>query len=60
MSASAPFHDPSSGRFETLTELSILDRINTASHVGYTVFGAGNSFWLDRFNRLNTAAGRGA
>ncbi|MBS0531136.1 MAG: FkbM family methyltransferase [Proteobacteria bacterium] len=51
-------HDPASDRFETLSELSILDRIKVASHVGYNVFGTSSAFWLDRFNRLNTASRR--
>jgi FkbM family methyltransferase len=49
-------HDPANGRFETLTELSILDRIKVASHVGYNVFGTSSAFWLDRFGRLNATA----
>ncbi|HVV43538.1 MAG TPA: FkbM family methyltransferase [Nitrobacter sp.] len=51
-------HDPVSGRFETLTELSMLDRIKVASHVGYNVFGTASAFWQDRFNRLNATASR--
>lgn len=49
-------HDPASGRFETLTELSILDRIKVASHVGYNVFGTSSAFWQDRFHRMNATA----
>ena len=49
-------HDPASDRFETLTELSILDRIKVASHVGYNVFGTSSAFWQDRFRRLNATA----
>lgn len=49
-------HDPASGRFETLTDLSILDRIKVASHVGYNVFGTSSAFWQDRFRRLNATA----
>jgi hypothetical protein len=49
-------HDPANGRFETLTELSILDRIKVASHVGYNVFGTSSAFWQDRFRRLNATA----
>ena len=49
-------HDPVSNRFETLTELSILDRIKVASHVGYNVFGTSSAFWQDRFRRLNATA----
>ena len=51
-------HDPVSDRFETLSELSILDRIKVASHVGYNVFGTSSAFWQDRFHRLNAAASR--
>jgi FkbM family methyltransferase len=51
-------YDPASGRFETLTELSILDRIKAASNVGYNVFATASAFWEDRFNRLNAAAAR--
>jgi FkbM family methyltransferase len=51
-------HDPVSSRFETLTELSLLDRIKVASHVGYNVFGTSSAFWQDRFNRLNATASR--
>ncbi len=31
-------HDPATNRFETVTELSILDRIKVSTHVGYNVF----------------------
>ncbi len=53
-------HDPSTNRFETVTELSILDRIKVSTHVGYNVFGTSSAFWLDRFNRLNASAARRA
>ena len=51
-------HDPASNRFETLTELSLLDRIKVASHVGYNVFGTASAFWEDRFHRMNANASR--
>lgn len=53
-------HDPSTNRFETVTELSILDRIKVSTHVGYNVFGTSSAFWLDRFNSLNASAARRA
>lgn len=51
-------YDPASGRFETLTELSLLDRIKVASNVGYNVFGTASAFWEDRFHRMNASASR--
>lgn len=51
-------YDPASDRFETLTELSLLDRIKVASHVGYNVFGTASAFWEDRFHRMNANAAR--
>ena len=51
-------HDPATNRFETVTELSILDRIKVSTHVGYNVFGTSSAFWLDRFNSLNASAAR--
>jgi FkbM family methyltransferase len=53
-------YDPRSNRLETVTELSILDRIKVSSHVGYNVFGTASAFWLDRINALNAKAGRRA
>ena len=50
--------DPASSRFETLTELSLLDRIKTNSHVGYNVFATASAFWQDRFHSLNAGASR--
>ena len=38
---------------ETVTELSILDRIKVSTHVGYNVFGTASAFWQDRINALN-------
>ena len=49
-------HDPRSNRLETVTDLSILDRIKVSSHVGYNVFGTASAFWLDRINALNAKA----
>src|SRR5437773_2492128 len=46
-------YDPRSNRMETVTELSILDRIKVSSHVGYNVFGTASVFWQDRINALN-------
>jgi FkbM family methyltransferase len=51
-------YDPRSQRMETVTELSILDRIKVSSHVGYNVFGAASAFWQDRFNALNANPAR--
>src|SRR6478672_4026289 len=49
-------HDPRSNRFETVTELSILDRIKVASNVGYNVFGTASAFWENRIHSLNANA----
>ena len=51
-------YDPRTNRLETVTELSILDRIKVSSHVGYNVFGTASLFWLDRINALNANATR--
>ena len=51
-------HDPRSNRLETVTELSILDRIKVSSHVGYNVFGTASAFWQKRINALNANAAR--
>jgi len=51
-------YDPSSQRLETVTELSILDRIKVSSHVGYNVFGTASAFWQDRISALNANAAR--
>jgi len=51
-------YDPRLNRLETVTELSILDRIKVSSHVGYNVFGTASAFWLDRINALNANAPR--
>ena len=50
--------DPASNRFETVTDLSILDRIKVSTNVGYNVFGTSSAFWLDRINSLNASASR--
>jgi FkbM family methyltransferase len=49
-------YDPRSNRLETVTELSILDRIKVSSHVGYNVFGTASAFWLGRIKALNASA----
>jgi FkbM family methyltransferase len=51
-------YDPCSNRLETVSELSILDRIKVSSHVGYNVFGTASAFWQDRINALNASAAR--
>jgi FkbM family methyltransferase len=50
--------DPRSNRLETVSELSILDRIKVSSHVGYNVFGTASAFWQDRINDLNANTAR--
>ena len=51
-------YDPRSARFETVTELSILDRIKVSSNVGYNVFGTASAFWENRIHSLNASAKR--
>src|SRR5450432_3773247 len=51
-------YDPRSGRLETVTELSILDRIKVSTHVGYNVFGTASAFWQNRISALNASAAR--
>ncbi len=51
-------YDPRSNRLETVTELSILDRVKVSSHVGYNVFGTASAFWQDRISALNANAAR--
>jgi FkbM family methyltransferase len=51
-------YDPRSMRLETVTDLSILDRIKVSSHVGYNVFGTSSAFWLERIDALNANAAR--
>jgi FkbM family methyltransferase len=53
-------YDPRSNRLETVTELSILDRIKVSSHVGYNVFGTASAFWQERISALNANAARRA
>ena len=52
-------YDPHSNRLETVSDLSILDRIKVSTHVGYNVFGTASAFWLDRIDALNAKAARG-
>lgn len=47
--------DPRSNQLETVTELSILDRIKVSTHVGYNVFGTASAFWQGRISALNAA-----
>jgi FkbM family methyltransferase len=51
-------YDPRSNRLETVSELSILDRIKVSTHVGYNVFGTSSAFWQERINALNASAPR--
>jgi len=51
-------YDPRSNRMETVTELSILDRIKVSTHVGYNVFGTASAFWQDRIDALNAGGTR--
>jgi FkbM family methyltransferase len=51
-------YDPRSNRLETVTELSILDRIKVSSNVGYNVFGTASAFWQSRIDALNASAAR--
>ncbi len=51
-------HDPHSNRFETVSELSILDRIKVSTHIGYNVFGTSSAFWQERIAALNAHAAR--
>ena len=51
-------YDPRSNRMETVTKLSILDRIKVSTHVGYNVFGTQSAFWQSRINALNADAAR--
>ncbi|HLJ00115.1 MAG TPA: FkbM family methyltransferase [Bradyrhizobium sp.] len=49
-------YDPRSNRLETVTELSILDRIKVSTHIGYNVFGTASRFWQERIDALNANA----
>ena len=51
-------YDPRTKRLETVTELSILDRIKVSTHVGYNVFGTSSAFWQDRIDALNAKTAR--
>jgi hypothetical protein len=51
-------YDPLSNRLETVSELSILDRIKVSSHIGYNVFGTSSAFWQERIAALNANAAR--
>ena len=51
-------YDPRSERMETVTELSILDRIKVSTNIGYNVFGTASAFWQNRINALNADAAR--
>src|SRR6266851_2373120 len=51
-------YDPRTNRLETVTELSILNRIKVSSHVGYNVFGTASAFWESRISALNANAAR--
>jgi FkbM family methyltransferase len=56
----AIIHDPVTDRFEALTQLSTLDRIKVASHVGYNVFATSSAFWEERIYGLNSGNARRA
>jgi FkbM family methyltransferase len=49
-------YDPRSNRMETVTELSILDRIKVSSHIGYNVLGTASAFWQRQISAMNDAA----
>jgi FkbM family methyltransferase len=51
-------YDPHSNRLETVSDLSILDRIKVSTHVGYNVFGTASAFWQDRISALNAKSAR--
>ncbi len=51
-------HDPRTNRLETVSELSILDRIKVSTHIGYNVFGTSSAFWQERIAALNANAAR--
>lgn len=53
-------YDPRKDRFETVTDLSILDRIKVSTHVGYNVLGTASAFWENRIHSLNASAARRA
>ncbi|MGH6715107.1 MAG: FkbM family methyltransferase [Bradyrhizobium sp.] len=51
-------YDPRSERMETVTELSILDRIKVSTNIGYNVFGTASAFWQNRIDAINADAAR--
>jgi FkbM family methyltransferase len=51
-------YDPASNQLETVTELSILDRIKVSTHIGYNVFATASPFWQNRIKALNANAAR--
>ncbi|MGH6680100.1 MAG: FkbM family methyltransferase [Bradyrhizobium sp.] len=51
-------YDPRSERMETVTELSILDRIKVSTNIGYNVFGTASAFWQSRISAINADASR--
>lgn len=51
-------YDPRSERMETVTELSILDRIKVSTNIGYNVFGTASAFWQNRISAINADAAR--
>jgi FkbM family methyltransferase len=51
-------YDPGSNQLETVTELSILDRIKVSTHIGYNVFATASPFWQNRIKALNANAAR--
>jgi FkbM family methyltransferase len=53
-------YDPISRRLDTVTELSILDRIKVSSHVGYNVIATASAFWQGRIDALNANVARRA
>jgi FkbM family methyltransferase len=53
-------HDPASGRFEAVVQLSILDRIKVATNIGYNVFATSSAFWVNHIGTLNAHATRNA
>ena len=53
-------YDPRTRQLETVTELSILERIKVSSNIGYNVFGTASAFWQSRIQALNANAARRA
>jgi len=51
-------YDPLSSRYESVVDLSILDRIKVASNVGYNVVGTASAFWQSRIDKLNASAAK--